>query len=134
MFVVEKNYPVSNHMFKIDIENTRTRCEMCSTLIIKTPELFFYCWLLTCICLLGSYRHFNCLDNFHYLDHFYCFYDLQKNFNLMYITKLAVRQYVIMTLAGRGLSLMTFWNYFSGIVIWFTYNYLIVDGKRSFAS
>ena len=43
MSVVEKNYPVSNHMFKIDIENTRTRCEICSKLIIKTPELFFYC-------------------------------------------------------------------------------------------
>ena len=25
MFVVQKTYPVSNHMFKIDIENTRTQ-------------------------------------------------------------------------------------------------------------
>ena len=25
MFVVEKTYPVNNHMFKIDIENTRTQ-------------------------------------------------------------------------------------------------------------
>ena len=25
MFVVEKTYPVKNHMFKIDIENTRTQ-------------------------------------------------------------------------------------------------------------
>ena len=25
MFVVEKNYPVKNNMFKIDIENTRTQ-------------------------------------------------------------------------------------------------------------
>ena len=41
-------------------------------------------------------------------------------------------QYVIMTLAGGGLSLMTFWNYCSCIVIWFFYNYLIVDGKRLF--
>ena len=40
MFVVEKNYPVNNHMFKIDIENTRTRYETCPKFIIKTPELF----------------------------------------------------------------------------------------------
>ena len=43
MLVVEKNYPVSSHIFKIDIENIRTRCEICSRFIIKTPELFFYC-------------------------------------------------------------------------------------------
>ena len=43
MLVVEKNYPVNNHMFKIDIENTRTRCEIYSKSIVKTPELFFYC-------------------------------------------------------------------------------------------
>ena len=43
MFVVEKNYPVNNHMFKIDIEKARTRCKTCSKLIIKTPEPFFYC-------------------------------------------------------------------------------------------
>ena len=89
MFVVEKNYPVNNHMFKIDIENTRTRCEICSKLIIKTSQLFFYFWLWAFICLLGSYLHFHCLDDFHYLDHFHCLYDLQKNWNLMYIMKLA---------------------------------------------
>ena len=43
MFVVEKIYPLNNHMFKIDIENTRARCEICSKLIIKSPKLFFYC-------------------------------------------------------------------------------------------
>ena len=37
MFVVEKNYPVNN---QIEIESTRTRCEIYSKLIIKTPELF----------------------------------------------------------------------------------------------
>ena len=89
MFAVEKNCPVSNHMFKFDTENTRTRCEICSKLIIKTSELFFYCWLLICICLLSSYLHFHCLDDFHYLDHVHCLYDLQKNWNLMYIIKLA---------------------------------------------
>ena len=110
MFVVVKNYPVNNHMFKTDIENTRTRCDICSKLIIKTPELFFYCWLWTCICLLGSYFHFHCLDDFHYLDHFHCLHDLQKNWNLMYILKLASEWVtyrfpyanVIMTLAGGG--------------------------------
>ena len=54
-----------------------------------------------------SYLNFHCLDDFHYLDHFDCLHDLQKNWNLMYILKLAVRshidlhmQYVIMTLAS----------------------------------
>ena len=28
MFLADKNYPVKNHMFKIDIENTRTKCEI----------------------------------------------------------------------------------------------------------
>ena len=55
MFVVEKNYPVNNHMFKIDIENTRTRCEICSKLIIKTPELFL---LLTLIMICDALRDF----------------------------------------------------------------------------
>ena len=46
MFVVgKKNYPVNNHMFKIDIENTRTWCEIGSKLIIKKPDVFFYYWL-----------------------------------------------------------------------------------------
>ena len=40
MFVAEKNYTVSNHMFKIDIENTRTRCEICSEFIIKHQNFF----------------------------------------------------------------------------------------------
>ena len=40
MFLVEKNYPVNNQMFEIEIESTRTRCEIYSKLIIKTPELF----------------------------------------------------------------------------------------------
>ena len=43
IFVVEKNYPVNNYNFEVDIKNTRTRCEICSKLIIKTPEHFFYC-------------------------------------------------------------------------------------------
>ena len=39
-FVVEKNYPVNNLMFKIDIKNTRTRCKICLKLTAKTPEFF----------------------------------------------------------------------------------------------
>ena len=80
---VEKNYP------KIDIKSTRTRCKICSKLTIKTPGLFVYCWLWTCTCLLGSYPYLYCLGDFHYLDHFHCLHDLQKNWNLVYILKLA---------------------------------------------
>ena len=79
MFLVVKNYSVNNHMFIIDIENTRTRCKICSKLIIKRPQFFFYCWLWACLCLLASYLHFPCL------------HDLQKNWNLEYILKLALR-------------------------------------------
>ena len=88
IFVMKKK-PVNNSMFEIDIKNTRTRCEICSKITIKTPKLFFYCWLWKFICLLNSYLHFYCLNDFHYLDHFHCLHDLQKNWNLMYILKLA---------------------------------------------
>ena len=30
--------PAGNYMFKVNYKNTRTRCEMCSKLAIKTPE------------------------------------------------------------------------------------------------
>ena len=30
--------PASNYMFKVNDRNTRTRCEMCLKLTIKTPE------------------------------------------------------------------------------------------------
>ena len=62
----------------INIKNTRTRYEICLKLTIKTPELFFYCWLQTCICLLGRYLHFYCLDDFHYLDYFHWLHDLPE--------------------------------------------------------
>ena len=32
------NYPVGNYMFEVNNENTRTRCEICSKLIINTPK------------------------------------------------------------------------------------------------
>ena len=32
------HYPAGNNMFKINDRNTRTRCEICSKLTIKTPE------------------------------------------------------------------------------------------------
>ena len=31
-------YPAGNYMFKVNNRNTRTRCETCSKLTIKTPE------------------------------------------------------------------------------------------------
>ena len=30
--------PAGNYMFKVNNRNTRTRCEICSKLAIKTPE------------------------------------------------------------------------------------------------
>ena len=30
--------PVGNYMFKVNNRNTRTRCEICSKLKLKTPE------------------------------------------------------------------------------------------------
>ena len=44
------NQPASNHMFKVNNRNTRTRCKICSKLTIKTPEkslLSLYCSLQT---------------------------------------------------------------------------------------
>ena len=32
------NIPAGNYMFKVSNRNTRTRCEICSKLTIKTPE------------------------------------------------------------------------------------------------
>ena len=54
IFVAEKNYPVNNYMFKTDIKSTRTRCGICSKLIIKLPGLFsivdfdhvLICWVV----------------------------------------------------------------------------------------
>ena len=33
-----KTYSAGNYMFKVNNRNTRTRCEICSKLTIKTPE------------------------------------------------------------------------------------------------
>ena len=38
--------PAGNYLFKVDNKSTRTRCEICSKLTIKTPErrlVFFWC-------------------------------------------------------------------------------------------
>ena len=32
------HYTAGNYMFKVNNRNTRTRCEICSKLTIKTPE------------------------------------------------------------------------------------------------
>ena len=34
----QTNIPFGNYMFKVYNRNTRTRCEICSKLTIKTPE------------------------------------------------------------------------------------------------
>ena len=43
--------PASNFMFKLNNRNTRTKCEICSRLTIKTPERpsfwCLHCWLWT---------------------------------------------------------------------------------------
>ena len=33
-----KMIPAGNYMFKVNNRNTRTRCEICSNLAMKTPE------------------------------------------------------------------------------------------------
>ena len=35
---IQTSYPASNYLFKVNNRNTRTRCEICSKLTIKTPE------------------------------------------------------------------------------------------------
>ena len=40
---IEKNmkirdFPAGNYMLKVNNRNTKTRCEICSTLTIKTPQ------------------------------------------------------------------------------------------------
>ena len=32
------DYPAGKYMFKVNNRNTKTRCEICSKLTIKTPE------------------------------------------------------------------------------------------------
>ena len=87
MFVVEKNTLWAITCSKSTLKTLEQGVKYVQS--IKTTELSFYCCLLTCIGLLGSYLHFHCLDDFHYLDHFHRLYALQKNWNLMYVMKLA---------------------------------------------
>ena len=50
---INSQYPAGNYMFNVSNRKTRTRCEICSKLTIKTQErrlaLFWclYCWLWT---------------------------------------------------------------------------------------
>ena len=37
-FYIVHDYPAGNYMLKVNNRNTRTRCEICSKLTIKTPE------------------------------------------------------------------------------------------------
>ena len=38
-----ETFRAGNYMFKVNNRNTRTRCEICSMLTIKTPERTFWC-------------------------------------------------------------------------------------------
>ena len=38
LFLVLNKYPAANYILKVNNRNTRTRCEICSKLTIKTPE------------------------------------------------------------------------------------------------
>ena len=130
-------------MFEIDIKNTRTRCEICSkiTKICSKDTKTFFLLLTFNIYLF----HFYCLNDFHYLDHFHCLRDFQKNWNLVYILKLA-QGWVIYRFpsamchndAGRwgGITndkqIFEWMNYCSCITISFSYNYSTINGKRSF--
>ena len=38
IIVFQNLYPVGNYMLKVSNRNTRTRCEICSKVTIKTPE------------------------------------------------------------------------------------------------
>ena len=42
--------PAGNYLFKVNNKNTRTRCEICSKLTIKTPERRHLYPLNYCIC------------------------------------------------------------------------------------
>ena len=37
-YLIKIRSPASNYMFQVNNRNTRTRCEICSKLTIKTPE------------------------------------------------------------------------------------------------
>ena len=38
ILIITNPSPASNYMFKVNNRNTRTRCQICSKLTIKTPE------------------------------------------------------------------------------------------------
>ena len=74
MFVVEKTYPVNNHMFKIDIENTRTQSAKFVQSLSSRHQKFFSIvdFEHVFVCSVVSYLPFHCMDDFYYLDHFHC--------------------------------------------------------------
>ena len=54
----ENRYPASIYLLKVNNRNTRTRCEICSKLTIKTPEQ-------------SRWRHFDVfIVNFEHVSHF----------------------------------------------------------------
>ena len=51
------NSPVGNYMCKVNNRNTRTRCEVCSKLTIKTPAQRHYCRSFVFIVNFGHLLH-----------------------------------------------------------------------------
>ena len=48
-FLLLSYVPAGNYIFKVNNRNTRTRCEICSELTIKTPERYLASfWCLYC--------------------------------------------------------------------------------------
>ena len=126
---------MNNYIFEIDIKNPRTRCEICSKILlfcIVDFEHALACWVVIFIFIVWTiffiliifivsmiFRKIGIwctLWNYH---------NGESHINFC-------MQCVKMTLSGGGLSLMAFWNNYSCITIFFSYSYLIINGKRSF--
>ena len=79
--LLQWHVPAGNYMFKVNNKNTRTMCEICSKLKIKTPErrpwkfnvhvfsiIIFYCW-----------------DNF--LSSFFVFFSVYSHYFIPFILR-----------------------------------------------
>ena len=127
MFVVGKTYPVNNHIFKIDIENTRTQGAKYVQSYHKDTATFFLMLTLN-MYLFASYLLFIVWMIIIILIIFIVFMICREIgiwLAVSHISIISVGNYVI----ARGWGLFEI-RYCSVIVIFFTYNYLIVDGKR----
>ena len=70
--------PVGSYMFKVNIRNTRTRCEICSKLTIKTPGVFIVnFWIYFTLCFSVS------IVNFEQVIVGWVMYNISEDFLLM---------------------------------------------------